>query len=65
MGTRIEEMQLGRRQTSKPFNEMPFLIDHRRLAQRPDGNRQMRRPCLANGLKQVLITRIQMLPEQA
>lgn len=65
MRTRIKEMQRRPRQIAKPLYKMPLLIHHRGLAQGPDGNRKMRRPRLANRFEQVLVTAVQMLPEQA
>ncbi|MNE94583.1 hypothetical protein D3C80_1925680 [compost metagenome] len=65
VGAGVEKVQGNVWNIGKPLNEMLFLVDNRSLAQRPNGDRQVCRPRLANGLEQVLVAAIQMLPEQA
>ncbi|MCY1435211.1 hypothetical protein D3C76_1249280 [compost metagenome] len=65
MRTRIKEMQLRPWHIPEPINEVLLLVDHRSLAQRPNGNRQMLRPGQADGFEQVLVTAVQVMPEQA
>ncbi|MNE57686.1 hypothetical protein D3C80_1526680 [compost metagenome] len=65
MRTGIKEMHLRARQIPEPINIVLLLVDHRSLAQRPYGNRQMLWPRLSDSFEQVLVTAVQMLPEQA
>lgn len=61
----IKEVQRRPGHIPEPFDEVLLLVDHRCLAQRPYGNRQVGRPRLANGFDQVLVSTVQVLTEQA